>query len=446
MGLSLLKMIAVSVVFLYVLANLFLKVEKRFLYVSFIFFAFPFLAIRIAEGYNAFVAISYIYLLFFYKISWPSFFSGWFYRILFFLLIGVIVVGMMVSEFPFSEDSVREFIKLVPLFLFAQSFIVLCLSNDLLLEKMMYYLKYIALFSIVFLVIQMAVGVEFNLTGSIRPNVVIRSGYRYTSILADPQHLSQFFAVLSFLCLLHPEHFNTRQKLPGMLLFFLCIIGIFSSGGRSGLMGFMLGFLIVVFFLKNTYRFSLLLAAALIGVVVLNYKDSFSMFNRGTDLNDTYDFRYNIWMEALQIVRDNPFFGVGIGNYANHVMYHIPNQFWEIDHEIVPFDVPENGYLKIMSECGILGFTLIFLFILYTIAAGFISLIRHTHMNMVYLLASACSFFVSFNGTYTFAEVRICILYSAVISLIIVFLQKSREELLRSQEESEAGEEDFYAA
>ncbi|WP_366924537.1 O-antigen ligase family protein [Metallumcola ferriviriculae] len=67
-------------------------------------------------------------------------------------------------------------------------------------------------------------------------------------------------------------------------------------------------------------------------------------------------YRIQLWLTALQMFRDNPMDGVGIGNYYNlHDIYLAKYPYLDRGR---PARNPHSSFLKILAETGIIGFAL----------------------------------------------------------------------------------------
>src|SRR5690606_8230056 len=88
------------------------------------------------------------------------------------------------------------------------------------------------------------------------------------------------------------------------------------------------------------------------------------VFSRSGTFSEDLQFRQSIWSDAYNITKDNPYFGIGWGNYQNYIMRHKQDQYLILNDEILYFDQPENGYLKVLVELGFFGFAIFLLFII----------------------------------------------------------------------------------
>ena len=134
---------------------------------------------------------------------------------------------------------------------------------------------------------------------------------------------------------------------------------------------------------------------------------------------EAYDFRYAIWVDAFNIFLDNPLVGIGIGNYANYVSIHNPDQFFESPTEIFYFAFPESGYLKLLTEFGAVGFISVFSFVFIPLYKGISTFVKNNDITIILLIASIVSWMVGFYTVYSLADLRIRLLIMTIIILLI---------------------------
>ena len=418
MGLSIFKIIGFLNVAFFLALMFFSKSDRNLLFIKIILFSFPFLNLMVVPMLDVFGVICFLFVFLFYKPRPVPLKESWFYRACFALLIVFVIIGMFVSDLGPGSDSYKDFINIFPIFIFTKVLIDEYLNDENLLVEIISILKIVLVFSFLFLVMQFIFGVQFSLSRTLNPNIIINGAFRYPSFFGDPQDYSQFLAIISFICLIRPN--DEKLKPLNYLFVVLCVICILTTGGRAGLMGFLIGLSLILFFGNAKLKFGLIITSVAMYFIIMNNQDSFSIFKRGTDLDATYQFRQGIWNEAFKMFTDHPFFGIGIGNYSRHVTIHNPDQFWIVDNDIVPFDIPESGYLKFLSELGGTGFLCIFSLILYPIIKGGLLFLKTKDFTLLLIIAGLFSWFVGFNSNYSFSDARILLIIGLLISLLIV--------------------------
>lgn len=164
------------------------------------------------------------------------------------------------------------------------------------------------------------------------------------------------------------------------------------------------------------------IAMGIVGAITfLILAPQLDIFNRSKNLSDDFLFRESIWEETIDIVKENPFLGIGIGNFENYTTKYNQNLYLEIETgEILFFDQPENGYLKILVEHGVLVFAIFLLFLLLPLTKNLISYRHKENQWVVFIMASFVSWLVSFSTVYSISDYRLLIVVGTCISLLII--------------------------
>jgi len=431
---SFLKVLAFLNVFVFLGIMLFGKMERNKSFILFILLTYPLQHILLFSDLHSFDVIVFTFYFIFYKRKGLKNNETITYGYLLVFLVLIVILGFVFSTVGIDKDNFIKFFAIFPIFIYGKIFIDECISDATFLESILKCFRFMLGFALCFLFLQMAFGLKVSLVKTLNPNVIITNSIRYPGIFSDPQQFSQFLGACSFLCLIKFDD----QKLPkiNLLLFGLSVISIMAAGGRAGLMGWILGLLFVLFFSKPKYKIAIILAAAVIFFVALNFQDKLSIFNRGSDLNETYDFRAGIWADAIEIFQQNPYWGIGLGNYGKYVFLHYPDQIWMMNNEITSFDQPESGYLLILTEMGALGFASIFTFVFFPIIQTFYYYLKTKDINFILMISSLMCWLIGFYSTYSLGDVRIKILVGSIIALMIVY-----RNILKSTEETELEED-----
>ena len=166
-------------------------------------------------------------------------------------------------------------------------------------------------------------------------------------------------------------------------------------------------------------------------LVIFYFKDNFALFNRGDNLSDSYAWRNAIWMDAIGIVKNNFFFGIGSGNYANYVSIHNPNQSFIVNNQVINYDQPESGYLKLLTEYGIIGFISIFLLIITPMINSFVTYLKTKDTTLLLLISPVICWMVSYYTVYSFGDIRIQIIIVTITCMSIAYCRQIKNpELL----------------
>ncbi len=346
-----------------------------------------------------------------------------FYFLLFVLFAVIVLLGGLASEFP--SRAYLNFFKILPVFIFARFFITECYKDPQFHFRAITALKTAYLTALAFLLIQWVVGLKFTFYPQLSPNTVdpVFLITRYPGMFYDSQASGQYLALGSFLFLYVPKGASRKQYAFNYLVFVVTIIGISLAGSRAAFGGFAAGLIVVFFMAARQYRIYGLVAA-LAGYLIFTFVSvQTGVFDRAKNLSEDFLFRQSIWKEAFEISKKHPLLGIGSGNYQNYVIRHAQGQYLEVaDGQLVYFDQPENGYLKIMSELGFIGFGIFVLFLVVPLIKGFLFYIKgYFDQRVAFFMAALLSWAIAFNTVYSIYDYRILIMVVSMIALIICY-------------------------
>lgn len=348
------------------------------------------------------------------------------YASLFIVLLAVLLIGSLHSEY--INDSLINLAKFVSIFIYTKLLIDECLKDDTFFESVIKALRVSCIASIIFLAIQLVVGLKFSFVGELNSNTEVQTGTRYPSFFQDPQKYAQFLAMLSFVFLINLNRGKDRPVV-NYVIFVAVIMAMFLTGGRAALLGLSIGFMVVFLFGEAKFKVIGVLGSAVAYLALLLFPKYLIVFNREENVNESYDFRYRIWEEAYKIFEKHPLLGIGIGNYQNYVMDYARDQYWVLNGEIMYFDHPENGYLKILTEFGLIGFAVTVLFILVPIIKAVVGYLKRPgNFTVFFLIAAIVSWLISFITVYSLSDKRILIVVATIVCLLITY-RSSRTEL-----------------
>lgn len=424
---------------LFLVVMLYAKGNKNKLFIKYVLLSYPLLAIYLSPYSDGFDAITWVFIFIFYRKRNISFPPGFIYTVLFSILIFIIIVGAFITNSNELMDFIPSFVNVLSVFMYSKIFLDECIEDPEFFYTVLSFLKTTLIVCLLFLCCQFVLGVDFTLSKTQNSNVVITDAIRYPSIFSDPQVCSQFLAILSFLCLIK-DYREPRMPIKNYVLAILAVVAILSTGGRAGLLGWALGLFLVALFGNSKYRMTVIITSLALYLVAYNFQDSFSIFKRSGDMNETYEFRFAIWEDAFQIFLQHPVFGIGLGNYAHYVSIHNPDQFWVQDNEFIYFDHPESGYLKFLTEMGGGGFVMIFSLIFLPMIKGFFTYIRTRDTSIILMIAAVFSWMVGFWSTYSFADSRVKILIVSILCLLITSNNRIEAEHPENAETTEDAE------
>ena len=390
-------------------------------------------------GFKVFDVISFYSLIFLIKefitISLRS--RNNYYFILFVAFILIFLFGGLASAYP--GKTYLNLIKILPIFIFARFFLIECYKDYSFHVKAIKAIKISFLLALGFLIIQVIIGLKFTFYPSLHPNTIdpIFKIIRYPGVFYDSQANGQFLAIGSFLFLYTKDEIFKKKPYINYIIFIIIVIGITLAGSRAAFGGFAIGIIIVFFLAAQKYRVYGIVFALLAGGIFMVVAPKSGVFDRAENLSEDYLFRQSIWKEAFEISKAHPYLGIGYGNYQSYIKKYAQNQYLEIeDGELVYFDQPENGYLKIMVELGFIGFAIFMLFLITPIIKGIVYYFKNIYdAKIAYFIASLMSFIVAFNTVYSIYDVRILLMMTSLIILLIAYPTKETQPKEISDEE-----------
>ncbi|WP_263833662.1 O-antigen ligase family protein [Sulfurospirillum oryzae] len=160
---------------------------------------------------------------------------------------------------------------------------------------------------------------------------------------------------------------NNFSKIISLLFLTTMTINIFITGGRAGQIGFfvILSLAFILYFKKNILKSILLILVVLPAIFFIAYSSS-TLFNTRIHegLNDiqmidknpntSVGLRMTFAINTLQIIKENPIFGAGTGDF--------PKEYEKVNTKrspnALPTVNPHNMYLLVLAQTGIVGLML----------------------------------------------------------------------------------------
>lgn len=412
--------LAMFVVFCFIAYILFTKEPLNKAYIKFVIFAYPFMGIDLLPSVLSFTIFDFItisFFIFFYEKPKITEKTNSVYPFVWIIFLLLLAFGIFLSE-EITRDTITSVLQLFTIYLFVVIVYRTLIINPAFKNEILRGAHYLLIFSFVFLFFQFIFGPSFSFAKSENINVAGGIAIRYPSFFQDPQKYAQFLAALSFVVLINVEQDKKNDLIISRLLAFVAICVLLFTGGRAGLGGWLFGLLLLSFFANAVYRTQFILVLFAIGLFAFFYQENLSIFKRA-DLQDSYVFRQLIWMDALKIHQNHPWLGIGIGNYANYVSIHHPDQFWIHNNEITYYDHPESGYLKLLVEFGRLGFMIFSMFLLLPLYHAYLAYKRSKQIEHIFYIAAIASWMIGFYTVYSFGDIRIKILISLILVMSV---------------------------
>lgn len=388
-------------------------------------YLFPFMNIDIIPGIHSmsiFELSTILFIIAFYKPKKNKIRNIGYIHLIIFVMIISIIVGCFLAE-EIGENTVKAVIQIGAIIIYAKIIFEEVLINNDFKNEILKALRICLLFSFVFLLAQLILGSGISLSKSENINVAGGEAVRYPSFFQDPQKYAQFLAMSGLIMFIPIENDKNWNAIMKMLPYF-AVSAILISGSRAALGGMFVG-LAYIFFKKGKALFFILMICVL-SIIVMTVGKNLPVFKRAS-LSESYEFRNDIWNDAIQIYKTHPIWGIGAGNYANYVRIHHPDQYWMGDNEMIFFDHPESGYLKWLIEYGTIGFLAFLSLILIPLFKSFS--IKYND-NCSILGAAVISWLIGFYTLYSLGDVRIGMLVAVTITILMVENIKSKNESL----------------
>jgi len=173
--------------------------------------------------------------------------------------------------------------------------------------------------------------------------------------------------------LLFDKGLNGKQKVLLMIFITTMSINMFITGGRAGQVGYLVVVSVLFFqYFNKHFLLTLLLVVAVLGSVLFVAYTQSQIFRERVELirsdikqfdenkNTSVGLRLNFALNSLEIIKQNPWLGVGTGDFKN--------TYKEVNTKNTPNALvahhPHNMYLLETVQFGIVGL-LALLFILY---------------------------------------------------------------------------------
>jgi O-antigen ligase len=177
--------------------------------------------------------------------------------------------------------------------------------------------------------------------------------------------------------------YNTN-KIYNFLFYITCTQLILLSGARQAIFGLgMLIFIRIAFFSqvhKQSKRIIYILLGFILLFVFIRFINSLNIdfintvLDRKGDINSITGRGDNL-IRAITIIKQNPYFGVGLGGYS-------PNNM---------SIYPHNVFLEILSECGLFGFTALIIVLITFYKSNHISFKNVTNSVIVIVKKTSCT-------------------------------------------------------
>ena len=364
--------------------------------------------------------------------------------IILFLLSGLISL----LHSPFQLASLNEFIRRF-IYCFLAIIIIDCFEDKKSLNRIVNFLIFATYIICIYAVIQFIDTRYFPAPPAKGLDPFIwrwAFGNRIFSTFGNPNFFGDFLVVMSPIVL---ALFFKKKSFHLLLLWALITFSTIFSYSKGVWIGFGVGiiafaFLFIGFILNISRRKKviLILLMALITVSVV----SGGIFLQLKKRPDSSSFRVFTWLSCWEMINTHPIIGTGIGTfYLTYPSYRRPQIFFIEGMHNTESDHPENEYLEVFYDEGIIGLGIFLLLLLMVLTIGFRSLsyFRKNNQNISTLsylqlgfvsaivaqLAHDC---VCVSLRFVSSGIMLWMLIGAIVAVAIISLKKedNKEEVL----------------
>lgn len=343
--------------------------------------------------------------------------------LLFVIFIVMLVLSSLASDFP--KRAILSLVTVCTPFLFAAILYHEISSDTSFARDFIKGLKFTGILALAFIGIQLLIGVKFTFYDMLNQNVWGGPSIRYPGFFMDSQINGIFIAMISPVWLINFDNPGklTLRHLAG---FSLMLGGLILAGSRSPMIGVAASTAFMIFLLRGNLRFQLVRYVALGACFAILLSATTNSFERFTTLDRSLDIRQNIWDGAFDIFKQHPTLGIGMNNYKDYVMKHAQDQSIMLDdNEILYLDAPENGYLKLMVEWGVIAFSLLMIIVSLPLFKLINYYVRGYDVRLATIFGgSIICWFISSMSVHTLSDSRIAILLSLFIVMTTLFTEK----------------------
>ncbi len=342
-----------------------------------------------------------VFLQFFLKnqrINLSTKIDGWIIGLLF-----LYTAAGFTSEGPTGYLSSFKFLEVVFVYYMTIYFIR---TNQVKISKIIKLIIYTALFQSLFGILQSLTG-SFGANFQSARNILGYIGIGSTTVWHGIGTLGHFnmlgnYLITVVLFYLPINKYALKNTQKSFLAFLIFLIGIYMTYSRGSWMGLLFGFfLFVLLTYKNKFKLNLLFVSSF-AFITYAY-----LFLKDTSYVQTLSPRNAIWEGVFASVSSSLkhfYFGAGLNSYEQTVWNYLPQDdiFW----------YAHNFYLLCWQETGLIGFIVIFGFLIYILFNSIYSF-KKNHglrkiMNLAIVLSVFSIFFVSiFDHAYSLTFFKI---------------------------------------
>ncbi|MDR3256601.1 MAG: O-antigen ligase family protein [Endomicrobium sp.] len=198
-------------------------------------------------------------------------------------------------------------------------------------------------------------------------------GKRIMSTFGNPNFFGDFLIVMSPIIL---SLFVYKRKFYLAFLWILIAICAYQTISKGAWLGFAVGFFVfaiiyIFIFLKHKFNRKILISAV-IGTVFVLCAVMFGIYHQMMGRTDSASFRIFTWLSTWEMINTNPVLGTGVGTfYLTYPAWRRPQIFFIEGKHNTESDHPENEYLEVWYDEGMIGLTILLVLFILVFVAGY---------------------------------------------------------------------------
>ena len=360
--------------------------------------------------------------------------------IILFLLSGI--VSYFHSPYPLA--SLNELLRRI-IYCFLAIIIIDCFDNKKSLKRIVNFLVFATYIACIYAVVQFVDTRFFPAPPAKGLDPFIwrwAFGDRIFSTFGNPNFFGDFLVVMSPIVL---ALFCEKKKFHILLLWLLIIFSTVFSRSKGAWIGFGVGLIVFAFLfigfvlnISKRKKAILILVMAVFTISVVTGGILFQLNKRP----DSSSFRVFTWLSCWEMINTHPVIGTGIGTfYLTYPSYRRPQIFFIEGMHNTESDHPENEYLEVFYDEGLIGLSIFLLLLLMVLTIGFKNLayFRKNKLNVSTLsylqlgfvsaiLAQLAHDGVCVSLRFVSSGVMLWMLIGSIIAVAIISLKDNEEE------------------
>jgi putative inorganic carbon (HCO3(-)) transporter len=198
-------------------------------------------------------------------------------------------------------------------------------------------------------------------------------GNRIMSTFGNPNFFGDFLIVMN------PIVLALSMYKKNVFLFFLWLaiaLCTYNTGSKGAWIGFGTGLCVfsviyILIFLRHKLNKKSIIISSICLLIVLSIV-GFGAYRKTLERTDSASFRVFTWLSTWEMINTHPFLGTGIGTfYLTYPSWRRPQIFFIEEKHNTESDHPENEYLEVWYEEGIVGISIFLTFIILILVIGY---------------------------------------------------------------------------